>query len=187
MIKGSRIKLLSLAFALVAGLAACDTGMSTDRLTGPQMDVASDTTTYSWNLLAAPTLTSVSENTVVAVIGARGGTIRNGDHMLMIPSKAVTSDTEFTFKVIGGNRVAVDFSARRLSDSAPVSTFPVSLTMRLSYKNVAISDPYRLFNAYVLDGALTGAKQPLPSSISTLTQTVSSQINHFSEYEVDAN
>jgi len=65
-----------------------------------------------------------------------------------------------------------------------VKTFPVALTFRLSYKNAAVTNPYALFNAYVLEGAMAGAKQRLSSTVSTFTQTVTSSTTHFSEYEI---
>jgi hypothetical protein len=179
MIKRSRFSILTLALAL-AGLSACDSGANPGGLTGPQMSE----TDYSWNAVAVGTLTPVTEATYTAVLGRQGGVIRAGDHMLMVPSKAVDSETEFTVRVLGGDQIAVDFSARRLSDGATISQFPTALTFRLSYKNAATTDPYRLYNAYVMEGEFAGAKQRLATTISTLTQTLTSTTTHFSEFVI---
>ena len=180
MIKRSRFKVLSLTLALLAGLSACDSGAGTDTIAGPQADYSTEQ--YTWGAVIPSTFNPVGENVVTAVIGRSGGIIRNGDHSLMIPQRAVESETEFTFVVKAGDHVEFGFSAKRVSDGAVVSTFPVSLTLRVSYKNINVSNPYALSNAYKMEGAMAGYYQKLPTSVSTFTQTLSSPINHFSEY-----
>ena len=177
MIKRSRISIFALSMALALGASGCDN--VADQLVAPQANTGTE---YSWSSVLVTTTAPVSEGTYSAVVGRNGGIVRAGDHMLMIPSKAVDSDTEFTVRIVGGNNIVVDLNAKRVSDGATVSTFPVALTLRLSYKNAAVSDPTRLKNAYLPFGAQGGASQKLPTTISSLTQTLSSPITHFSEY-----
>ena len=181
MLKRPRSKVLSVLLGLVAGLTACDSGVTTDQLTGPDRDLG---TVYEWNAVPVVTDVEIHGNTLIAVVGPEGGRLVNHDHWLSIPANAVSSATEFTFKVVGGKNIKVDFKAARVSDGVAVTQFPVALTVGLSYARAKISDPSKLYIGYVLEGALAGAHERLSSVVWADLQIVTAPIWHFSEYEV---
>jgi hypothetical protein len=164
------------AFTMV--LAATLAGCNVDR--GPTSVTAvpsASEESATWLSLVS-TNASETATTVTQVIDSRGGMINVGGHSLIIPRRAVLEDTEFTFTVVGGDHIQVDLKAKRVRDGGTVDTFPLALTLRLSYGNANVSDPSRLKNVYMVDGLLI----PLVSSVSTLTRTVASPLSHFSEY-----
>ena len=126
-------------------------------------------------------------NTVTTVIGPKGGSIRNGDHRLIVPPHAVTEDTEFTFALVGGDFVIVDLSAQHASDGAPVSTFSRPLTLRLSYRDTNVTDPHGLRIVHLVDGTVHGRREPQPSSVNPGRKNVSGWIHHFSKYAMEIN
>jgi hypothetical protein len=126
-------------------------------------------------------------NTITAVIGARGGTLRNGGHRLVVPLNAVTEETEFTFAVVGGDYVIVDLTAKHTSDGAHVRTFERPLTLLLSYDNTNVKEPRGLHITHLVDGTTVGRREPQPSSVNPGRKTVSAWIQHFSKYAMEIN
>ena len=181
MLKRPRSRFLSLLLGLVAGLTACDNGVTPDELAGPSFD---GVTPYEWNAVPLATDVEVHGNTVIAVIGPDGGRIANREHWLWVPTNAVSSATEFTFKVVGGKNVKVDFKAARVADGVAVSRFPVALTVGLSYANSKVTTPNRLYVGYFMEGTMAGAIERLPSTVWTELQLVTAPIWHFSEYGI---
>jgi hypothetical protein len=180
MLKRPRGMVLSLLLGLVGGLTACDQGLTPDQLTGPAKSV-----TYDWDVVPVVTEVTIHGNTVIAEVGPEGGRIANDDHWLSVPANAVSEPTEFTFKVVGGNNIKVDFSARKVATGERVSQFPVALTLGLTYKLAKnVNDPMKLYVAYVLEGELAGARERLPSTVWTDLLLVTAPIWHFSEYEL---
>jgi hypothetical protein len=178
--------LLSLAAAalVVFSATACET-RDTQTLTdvAPRADLLDFNSGKRIEKLA-PAAQPVSGSTASAVIGRWGGKLRNGDHVLLVPIGAVLEDTEFTMTSVPGSYIQVDLQARRVRDGATISTFPVQLTLRLDYKNAAISDPDRLAVAYLVDGTPEGRKQVVGNNVNTTGKWVSASLSHFSFYAV---
>jgi hypothetical protein len=175
-------KFLSMLLALAAGLTACDSPSSVGRMTGPSMDVAG----YEWDAVPLVTDVEVHGNTIIGVVGPAGGKLENRGHWISIPANAVSEDTEFTMKIVGGKNIRVDLSAKTVALGLPVKTFPTALTLGLSYYDGKgkVSDPYKLYIAYIVEGSLSGLRERQASTVYPDIYTVTAAIWHFSEYEV---
>ena len=167
---------MTFALVLAGGLSACDSA------TAPEPPVVDRAMSYSWGSTPATTNSPSETASVTAVVGPAGGIVRNGDHQLWVPALAVAEPTAITFTMVGGNNVHADLSAVRVSDGAAVSNFPRALTLRLSYRNVTVSNPYRLSVAYLVDGTVDGGLEKQASVVSIASQTVSAAVTHFSQY-----
>lgn len=176
---------MSFALLASAGLAACDSGANPERLSGPQAEEG----WLGWTATPLVTDIEVHGNTVIATVGPEGGRIPNRNHWLSVPAGVLSEPTEFTFKIVGGKTIRVDLSARKLSTSEVVSQFVSPLTLGLSYADgkEKVSDPNRLFIAYILEGALAGGRERLLSVVYPEYMTVTAPIWHFSEYEIGIN
>lgn len=173
----TRTRSLSVLAFIAAALTACDSARES-QVVGPQPDL------IVLNPTVVTTTDSVVTNTVVAVIGKEGGQIENSGHVLSVPRRAVLSPTEFTFTVVGGNTIHVDLTAKTVETGVPVTTFADNLTLKLSYKNTAISDPSSLIVAWLVDGTEDGLKQPVPSYVDKYNQFVLGSLSHFSDYVI---
>lgn len=163
--------LIAIPIVVLAGLFGCVAEPGAPAITG----VSSAAETYLSLVVAPPT----AGGTVTQVIGSKGGMLKVGNHALVVPRNAVSSNTEFTMTVVAGVNIVVELSARRVSDGATVSSFSTPLTLRLSYADAGVPDPSRLLNGYLPDAVTL---IPIPSSLSTVTQTINSPIYHFSDY-----
>ena len=182
----TRTRSLVALILVAAGFAACDMARDANQVTGPQESLID----WRWaQPVSSMTVTAseVTTSTVVAVIGTQGGKIQNGDHVLTVPRRAVASDTEFTFTVVGGDYIRVALTAQTVVGGVTVSQFPQKLTLKLSYRNGIVTDPSRLVVAWLIDGTIEGAKQAMPSSVDTNGQFVTGVLTHFSEYGIGAN
>lgn len=122
-----------------------------------------------------------------AIIGENGGTLRAGNHTLVIPPGAVGEKTWFRMEVVSGANILVDLSAREVDDGQvdhddPVYKFARPLNLILSYEKVlSNSEVERLRNVYLF---LDSSRYliPLESKINREDKTISSPIEHFSRY-----
>lgn len=176
-------------FALVllgAGLYGCE---HAQQPTAPDHVRPAYTLAGSWTPLY--TDAPVRDTTVKVTLGRSGGLIRVRDHLLWVPANAVTENTEFSFHVVGGNTVTVDLTAKRTRDGAAVTRFQRTLLLQLSWKDAFVPDPKRLFIGYLTAGKRAGIPagvvENLLTNYSLQTQTVSSLLTHFSEYEIGVN
>ena len=171
--------LVVLAF-IAAALAACDSDRESSRLTGPQADLLD----WRWAepITVATTTEEIPTSTVIAVVGPQGGKIANGDHVLVVPRRSVASDTEFTFTVIGGNTLEVSLTAKTVLGGLPVTQFTNTLTLKMNYRTLNVSDPSRLIIAWLIDGTTEGAKQAVPSTVDTKGKYVNGSLTHFTDY-----
>lgn len=173
----TRTRSLFVLTFIAAALAACDSAHES-QVVGPQSDL----------IVINPTVVTTTEpvetNTVVAVVGKEGGQITNGEHALSIPRRAVLTPTEFTFTVVGGTNIRVDLTAKAVSTGLPVTTFASSLTLKLSYRNAAVSDPSSLIIAWLVENSVDGLMQPVPSYVDKYNQFVLGSLSHFSEYVI---
>lgn len=171
--------LMVLAF-IAAALTACDAGRESGRVAGPQQDF------LAWTGSVVTTSEPSTESVVVAVIGSRGGEIKNGAHTLVIPRRAVSSNTEFTFRMVGGNHIHADLTAKSVATGAAVTQFPTPLTLMLSYSGANVSDPTRLVIAWLVDGTVNGRKEKMTSFVDVVGQVVYGSLPHFTDYAIAA-
>jgi hypothetical protein len=187
MSKRAFFKLLSLVTLLSAGLfAGCERAGAPTDIEAPVPVRPSYTLAGAWNplTLSAP----VTDTTVKVVIGRNGGMIRVRDHVLSVSANAVSENTEFSFRVVGGNTIWVDLTARRVRDGVAVTRFSRTLLLQLSYKGATVAPTSRVFIGYLTEGKRSGLPvnvvENLLTSISLYTETVSALLTHFSEYEI---
>lgn len=179
-----RILLSILAAGAVAVSASCDSARELTDVATTERSSAFD---FRW---AEPVTTLVTTQgqttttTVVAVIGVKGGRIENGLHSLTVPSRAVLTDTEFTFTVPSGEFIQADLTAKRVVDGAPVTTFLNPLTLRMSYAGASVADPSKLVVAWLVDNTPHGRKEKQPGGVNTGSMTVTGYLTHFSWYAV---
>ena len=115
--------LAALALILVTGVAGCDSLGSPVAPTftpsygrgggggGGGGGGSDDPPPTSGWLELITTTVSVTETTVVQVVGKSGGNIQLGPHSLFIPRRAVLEDTQFTLTIVGGDFIHVELSA----------------------------------------------------------------------------
>ena len=121
-----------------------------------------------------------------AIIGITGGNISLAGHVLHVPAGAVTVPTLFTMVVPLNGYVEVDLSATVtdiLGNVIQVTKFSKPLTLTLTYARAKtnVTDPSRLFIAYMPNGDHSKLEK-LPSTVSTTNLTVSAKLDHFSKY-----
>ena len=180
------IRFLALTALLAGGLYGCE---RSEDPAGPVAQRPAYTLGTAWTALN--TVAPVRDTTVKVVLGRSGGLIRVGDHVLWVPANAVTENTEFSFHVVGGNTVTADLTAKRTRDGVAVTRFQRTLLLQLSWKDAVVPDPKRLFIGYLTAGKRhgipAGVVENLLTNYSLQTQTVSSLLTHFSEYEIGVN
>lgn len=181
-----RIGFSSLLLALTVVASACDsTGM--DRVTAPPTRSADITGSNARNTAIVITRTLQAEGAAFGVIGANGGSVVAGKHSLIVPAGVVSDPTLFAMQVVSGDVVYVKLSAYRMSDGVQIYTFPQPVQLVLSYADAQFTDPSLLTILYLQDGTLTGAAQPMPSTVNLTDMTVSSWLPHFSDYTLGEN
>ena len=118
------------------------------------------------------------------LIGLSGGSVSLLGHTLTVPAGAVTVPTLFTMTVLPSAHIDVELSATvtdllgRIIDVGQ-SGFSIPITLSLTYSRATnVNDPADLFLVYINGSTLTR----LPSTVDQATQTVSTQLNHFSAY-----
>jgi hypothetical protein len=167
--------------ALALGLAALPS-CSSDAAAPPAArryttPVRASETGYSWQLVSSSTTQYTFTGS--AVVSPSGAAFRVGSHSIVFPAGAVAQPTVFTATIVGGSKIAVQLSARKLSDGTPVRAFPVPLVLTLDYKAARIANPYDLVIAYVVNGQVTEIE---PSVVDPVAGVVRATIRHFSLY-----
>lgn len=124
-----------------------------------------------------------------AVIGRTGGSLQLGRHKLVVPRGAVEHPTRFTMTVETGCNVIVDLSAVDLVTGSAVRTFPVSLQVRLSYMDLALSrDEVRnLVVVWLQDDSPDGTLVPVRTTYLQAERYVIGWVTHFSKYAMGMN
>ena len=162
------------AVVVVLGSGCNDAATTTETLQPAQASL-------SRNPLVLRAIPAVEE-TAVVVIDERGGEVRAGGHMLIVPRDAVEQPTEFTMRVIPGSFVQVDLSAVRVSNGMKVTAFPVDLRLKLNYRNAIVLDEDRLEVAYLVDGTPFGNQEEMNSDVDVNGKWVVGRLRHFSTY-----
>lgn len=169
-----RIRLLAL-LALVGVATACDApgSIATKSVLAPRMDG----TSTGYTLM---TTDAAGEQTKTAVIGRTGGSIRFQGSVLVVPANAVSSPTSFTFRLQTQPYMAADLSAVDLNGHA-VTTFPVPLTLTLSYARAKNQLPRgsTVVIGWIENGVVLGT---VPSTADMQGKKVTGQLTHFSEW-----
>lgn len=108
------------------------------------------------------------------LIGSKGGKIKVGSHVLLVPAGALDRDVAITGEQVTGSINSVRFSPEGL-------TFAVPAQLTMSYDNcTAVLLPKRI--AYTTE--LLKVTEVLPSKDKFQTKIVTSPIDHFSRYAV---
>jgi hypothetical protein len=179
--------------AVMAGVAlasaGCDRPSSSitgPTVAGPQFSYISGgfTTNGAVLLVGGGTTTLMMAQTAQlgsAVIGIYGGKINSGATSLSIPAGAVKGATRFTLALRSQPYIAAVLSATDVTTGAVVRTFPVPLTLTLSYagSKTAVPDPTKLRIYYVVNGVVVEA---LPVNPDVKGKKLITSVTHFSEY-----
>lgn len=128
-----------------------------------------------------------------AWIGSAGGSLSLASHSLTVPEGAIQGDLCFTMELGSGSVVDVDLNAWEMDSSEECKVegdgwegnlwkgdFDVPVALALTYSRANnVSDPADLVVAWVKSATDI---LPLSSSVDTASETVSSELDHFSEY-----
>ncbi len=175
--------------ALALGAAACSdrpTAVTAPSALAPRAGTVTGFYMDGYTLLTAPGGGSQSKSLVIT---ANGGKINMGPNSLVIPYKAVSGPTEFTFTLQSKPYIAAVLTAYEVTSignnkwlrGAPVTTFSKVLTLTLSYaqSNTAIPDPSQLKIAWIENGKVLEIQQ---TDVDVKGQKLIADIRHFSEW-----
>jgi len=184
---------LVVPFLAVAVLAGCEAADRTPlEVTAPQPilgGLLGGNQVAGYTLVKDPLvpglLQAVSTN---ALIGVEGGQITLLGHTLTVPAGAVSQPSIFTLTVLPTGYVEVNLTATLTSVLGLVLNLgeqgflkPVPVT--LSYARATnVTDPSEL--TIVHAKGLLGYRylEPVPSTVDTVTETVTAELEHFSRY-----
>jgi hypothetical protein len=121
-----------------------------------------------------------AEQATAAVVDQGGYTIRFNGGSLTVPAGAVSAPTVFNVVLRTHPYIAADLTASTLFGRS-VSTFPVPLTLTLSYASAGqtVVDPSHISIFWMQNGLLVERE---PTTANAAARTVSASITHFSEY-----
>jgi hypothetical protein len=128
--------------------------------------------------------THANAESTSAVVGADGGALVVGGHVMTVPKNAVPDATLFTMTVVDGYNIHVDLTAVRLADGALVTRFPrgSEVQLSLSYEYGMVWDDNLLRVGYLVDSTTDGKKQVMKSEIDRNSMRVKASLSHFSQY-----
>ncbi len=177
------------AVALALGAAACSdrpTAVTSPTGLAPRAGTVTGFYLDGYTLLTASGGASQSKSLVIT---ANGGKINMGPNSLVIPYKAVSGPTEFTFTLQSKPYIAAVLTAYEVTQlgnnkwlrGAPVTTFAKELTLTLSYaqSNTPIPDPSMLRIGWIEDGKVLEIQQ---TDVDVRGQKLIAGIHHFSEW-----
>jgi hypothetical protein len=165
-----------LALAVVAA-AACTTEVTPTAgpSTSPVASIASSPGgETSKRVLACSSLPAESDT---QLIGARGGVLHVGPHMLEIPAGALTVPVTITASAPRGSAAVVNFEPHGLQFNGHVRP-----TLTLSYAHCSTVAAAK--EVIYTDGTLNRVLETRPSKDDAAKQAVSAPIDHFSSYVV---
>lgn len=134
-----------------------------------------------------------------AWIGSAGGSLSLAGHSITVPEGAVSHSLCFTMELGTGDAVDVDLHAWTMDSSESCKVegdgaeggegwegtlwtgeFEVPVTLALTYSRATnVDDPSTLYVAWVQSATET---TPLSSLVDTASETVSGELDHFSQY-----
>lgn len=117
------------------------------------------------------------EYTATQVIGPAGGTMRIGPHTFTVPAHALSSYVTITADAPHDNTNRIEFQPEGL-------TFATPATLTMSYANCNLLGSLLPKHIAYVDDNLNILYYLLGGVDNLLTQKVSGQVNHFSDYAV---
>lgn len=176
------LRTICLPLLMTITLLACD--RSPDFATAPaQSSVSAETPALQYVTLKKEAEAESEGETV----GREGGKLEMDHHRLIIPPKAVPSETRFYGRIITGKYVVVELEAYRVSDGARVTSFAVPLELRLSYEDAENADPDRLVVVWLKEKKIGGQAEVMPGRADAQGRFVRAQLTHFSSYAMAMN
>ncbi len=182
---GLRLALLAAA-AVSLALGCGDVTPTSPDVTGPLASVHGRGRDHAWatdhasvRALAAGSLAKCEPlpyDSVTKTIGRKGGVIRVGPHMLLIPRGALESNVTITAVVPSDTINMVQFQPEGL-------VFDKSPTLTMQWGNCAVGRMGKKVKIAYLDDALN-VVQYLPSRSHERGRSVSTSLEHFSNYAV---
>lgn len=126
----------------------------------------------------------------VEVIGPRGGTVKAGDHMLVVDRGAVDEPTLFRVEQIAGSVIRVELHAYALDPSTRAYShdvggrgFKAPVQLKLSYQNASGDlNPKKLSVSWLKDGTVSGTLVRQPSTVDVSKRWITARLQHFSGY-----
>lgn len=186
MMKGIRARSTGLLLLVLAGVvASCDTArVPTEMVEAPAGTWRASTAT------AGPYEEVEGDDgfleLATAVIGPEGGRLALREHLLEVPSGAVSAPTTFTMRLKDLEHIEVDLRAVSVLNGVTIDVGaagfarPVQLT--LSYSSVTEQvDEGKLL---ILWARPSGDLSPVPSEINASERLVRARIDHFSGYVI---
>jgi hypothetical protein len=180
-----RIAYGSLALAFV--LLGCD-GQDPTAPVDRNPAVVNHSALGGYQLVVGPDLNSLHISNT-HVIGRKGGRITLGMHELIVPPRAVQRPTVFRMTAVLGPHVVFDLTAKDRATGEAVTSFPLPLELRLSYRFLPLASLQRdrLVVLWLKDETTMGELVPVPTTVSPQQQYVSGRITHFSQYAMGMN
>ncbi len=182
------LKLLTVVAIAAGAASACDRPTAVTSPTGLAPRAATVTGYYldGYTLL---TTSGGGTQSKTLVVDQSGGKINMGPSSLVIPYKAVSGPTEFTFTLQSKPYIAAVLTAHEVTsigknkwlEGAPVTTFAKELTLTISYAqtNTPIPDPSLLKIGWIEDGKVIEIQQ---TDVDVKGQKLITTIRHFSEW-----
>ncbi len=182
------LKLLTVVAIAAGAASACDRPTALTSPTGLTPRAGTVTGFYldGYMLLTASGGATQSKTLVVS---PNGGKLNMGPNSLVIPYKAISTPTEFTFTLKSKPYMAAELTAYEVTPignnkwlrGAPVTTFSKALTLTLSYaqSNTPIPDPTQLRIGWIQDGKVLEIQQ---TDVDVKGQKLVAAIRHFSEW-----
>ena len=169
------------ALALTMTMVGCDS-VQDGALMGPG---DKDEVLITWTSASGYTVARETDPTVgvvTAVIGENGGALSIGKHLLVVPAGAVSAPTTFVMNKLPGS-IKVDLTATQiLPNDIGARGFDKPVRLHLSYENTSnVSTGADLFIAW---RRLDGTVERQSSSVDSSGKVVSTNLNHFSIYEI---
>lgn len=165
--------------AIVTASAACDgpRNAPTSSVVAPRAEVV---TSNGYTLFTTDVGWEDGEITRSAVIDQNGGKVSFQASSLVVPAGAVTGPTTFRVTFYNAPYMRAQMTAQA-ADGSLVTTFPVPLTLTLSYarSKTPIPDPSRIAIFWVDNGVVLETQA---SSVDVQGKKVIARITHFSEY-----
>jgi hypothetical protein len=146
----------------------------------------------SYALVREPLLSGLADLRLSKLVGVDGGELTLLGHTLRVPAGAVPTPTLFTLVVLPTGYVQVSLDATLSTATGLLNVGsegflrPVPVTLTYS-RATNVADPsklkvVRLAGPLGLFGALTGKYQIMPSAVDPAAQTVTAELEHFSDY-----
>jgi hypothetical protein len=172
--------------ALMVALAGCESASDSGLLLEPKHE--EEQVLISWKFGNGFTVVRETEETVGSVeaeIGAAGGVLSLGKHLLVVPAYAVSRPTTFRMEKQDGDHVRLKLTASRYSDNdVGRRGFARPVRLMLSYEGAANVSREALDGMRVMYIREDQRVEVLPSLVNYYDRWVGTDLRHFSEYGI---